>query len=57
MAKRVPVWHGIFYKKGTIRYLSFKAAGAHGSRPVIRLKKNRKQYALPQLSLNSIILL
>jgi hypothetical protein len=23
--------------------LSFKAAGAHGSRPVIRLKKNRMQ--------------
>ena len=43
MAKRVPVWHGIFCKKGTIRYLSFKAAGAHGSRPAIRLKKNRKQ--------------
>jgi hypothetical protein len=42
MAKRVPVWHGIFCKRGTIGYLSFKVAGAHGSRPVIRLKKNRR---------------
>ncbi len=48
MAKPVPVWRSIFYKKGTIRFWSFKAAGAHGSRPVIRLKKNRK-HALPQL--------
>jgi hypothetical protein len=43
MAKPVPVWRDIFYEKDTIRYLSFKAAGAHGSRPVIRLKKNRMQ--------------
>jgi len=43
MAKQVPVWRSIFYKKGMTRYLSFKAAGAHGNRPVIRLKKNRKQ--------------
>jgi hypothetical protein len=57
MAKRVPVWHGTFYKKGTIRYLSFKVAGAHGSRPVIRLKKNRNQRpeipVIPQLALNA----
>ncbi len=57
MAKRVPVWHGTFYKKVIIRYFSFKVAGAHGSRPVIRLKKNRKQRpeipVIPQLTLNA----
>ncbi len=53
MAKRVPVWRGIFYKKGTKKYLSFRAAGAHGNRPGIRLKKNSKQpcrnLVIPQL--------
>ena len=43
LAKRVPVWHGIFYKKGTIGYLSFKVAGTRGSRPDTRLKKNSRQ--------------
>jgi hypothetical protein len=42
MAKQVPVWRAIFYKEGTIRYLSSKAAGAHGNRPGIRLKKSSK---------------
>ena len=57
MAKRVPVWRGIFYKKGTIRYLSFRAAGAHGNRPGIRLKKNSKlpspNLVVPQLERNA----
>jgi len=41
MAKRVPVWHRIYYKRVTIRYLSLKVVGAHGNMPVIRLKKNK----------------
>jgi len=57
MAKQVPVWHGIFYKKGTLRYLSSRAAGAHGNRPGIRLKKTSKQpsrnLVIPQMEPNA----